>query len=67
MLATSPALAFDASAVKQASVTLKDFRFKSGKSLSALKMNYRTLGTPHYDAKGRIDNAVMILHGTGGK
>ncbi|WP_189485439.1 alpha/beta fold hydrolase [Asticcacaulis endophyticus] len=66
VLASSPVMAFDASAAKQASVTLKDFRFKSGETLSELKMNYRTLGTPHYDAKGQVDNAVMILHGTGG-
>jgi len=24
------------------------------------------LGTPHRDASGKIDNAVMVLHGTGG-
>ena len=26
----------------------------------------RRLGTPHRDAAGQIDNAVMVLHGTGG-
>ena len=29
-------------------------------------MHVRTLGTPHRGAGGAIDNAVMILHGTGG-
>ena len=29
-------------------------------------MHVTTLGTPHRDASGRIDNAVMVLHGTGG-
>ena len=29
-------------------------------------MHYTTLGTPHRNAAGEIDNAVMVLHGTGG-
>jgi homoserine O-acetyltransferase len=29
-------------------------------------MHVTTLGTPRRDAAGRIDNAVMVLHGTGG-
>ncbi|HBK45891.1 MAG TPA: hypothetical protein DDZ67_05530 [Xanthomonadaceae bacterium] len=45
---------------------LHDFRFKSGQSLPELRMHYRTLGTPHRGAGGEIDNAVLILHGTGG-
>ncbi|MDV6332749.1 alpha/beta fold hydrolase [Asticcacaulis sp. 201] len=52
--------------VSEADVTLRDFHFHSGETLPALRMHYRTLGTPHRDAQGRIDNAVMILHGTGG-
>lgn len=48
------------------SLMLKDFVFHDGKSLPELKVAYRTLGEPHRDARGKIDNAVMILHGTGG-
>jgi homoserine O-acetyltransferase len=44
----------------------KDFRFRSGQTMPALRLHYATLGQPHRDAAGRIDNAVMILHGTGG-
>lgn len=47
-------------------VTLKDFRFADGESLPQLRMHVYTLGSPHRDAHGEIDNAVMILHGTGG-
>jgi homoserine O-acetyltransferase len=43
-----------------------DFRFRSGETLPELRIHYATLGTPHRDARGRIDNAVMVLHGTGG-
>lgn len=48
------------------SVVLKDFAFRDGKRLPELKLAYRTLGQPHRNAGGEIDNAVMILHGTGG-
>ncbi|WP_339914892.1 alpha/beta fold hydrolase [uncultured Brevundimonas sp.] len=43
-----------------------DFRLESGAVLPELKIHYRTLGAPVRDADGRITNAVMILHGTGG-
>jgi homoserine O-acetyltransferase len=44
----------------------KNFAFQSGESLPNLKLHYYTLGKPHRDAKGHVDNAVMLLHGTGG-
>ena len=45
---------------------LATFTFRSGETLPRLTIGYTTLGTPHRDAKGEIDNAVMVLHGTGG-
>lgn len=50
---------------KEADATLRAFRFKSGETLD-LRLHYTTLGQPHRNAKGEIDNAVMVLHGTGG-
>lgn len=47
-------------------VVLRDFRFADGERLSELKIHYTTLGEPHRNARGEIDNAVMVLHGTGG-
>jgi len=47
-------------------VVLKDFRFGDGGSLPEVKMHVTTLGAPHRNAAGQIDNAVMVLHGTGG-
>lgn len=44
----------------------KDFKFASGETLSELKLHYRTLGQAARDAQGRVSNAVLILHGTGG-
>src|SRR5438128_3483724 len=69
------ALAFPAAAgaqsawagrLKEGETVLKDFRFGSGERLAELRMHYTTLGTPHRNAAGEIDNAVMVLHGTGG-
>src|ERR1044072_1736831 len=45
---------------------IRDFHFKSGETLPELRIHYTTLGTPHRGADGQIDNAVMVLHGTGG-
>jgi homoserine O-acetyltransferase len=45
---------------------VKDFRFGTGESLPELKLHYTTLGEPRRDALGRVTNAVMVLHGTGG-
>ncbi len=47
-------------------VVLKDFRFRTGETLPELRLHYLTLGTPHRNASGQTDNAVLLLHGTGG-
>ena len=43
-----------------------NFRFTSGEVLPELRLHYTLLGKPHRNAAGHIDNAVLILHGTGG-
>jgi len=45
---------------------IKNFGFRSGERLPELKVHYYTLGTPKTDATGKVTNAVLILHGTGG-
>src|SRR5215471_18068968 len=52
--------------VQEGDFVAKDFKFRSGESLTELKLHYRTLGTPKRDGQGRVTNAVLILHGTGG-
>jgi homoserine O-acetyltransferase/O-succinyltransferase len=44
----------------------KNFKFRSGETLPELKLHYTTLGKPVRDGQGRLTNAVLILHGTGG-
>jgi homoserine O-acetyltransferase len=46
--------------------TIANFKFGSGESLAQLRLHYLTLGAPHRDAAGHVDNAVLLLHGTGG-
>jgi len=45
---------------------VKNFKFRSGETLPELRLHYTTLGKPVRDAHGRVTNAVLILHGTGG-
>ncbi len=64
-----PARAVDAVATPpdhEGDVTIRDVRFRSGERLAELRIHYLALGEPNRDAAGRIDNAVLILHGTGG-
>ena len=51
---------------READYVIREFRFRDGAKLDALRLHYTTLGAPHRDATGAIDNAVMVLHGTGG-
>jgi homoserine O-acetyltransferase/O-succinyltransferase len=46
--------------------TIKNFRFGTGETLPELKLHYLTLGQPHRDSAGHTDNAILLLHGTGG-
>ena len=46
--------------------TISNFRFSDGEALRELRLHYRTLGEPRRDATGRVTNAILILHGTGG-
>ena len=60
------ALAADYPQPQSGTFVLKDFQFKSGEKLPEVKLHYYTLGTPQKDSTGKVRNAVLILHGTGG-
>ena len=55
-----------AAKVVEGNYVVPNFQFASGETLPELRLHYTTLGSPHRDAHGRVDNAVLILHGTGG-
>ena len=46
--------------------TASNFRFADGEVLTSLRLHYVTLGVPHHGRDGKIDNAVLLLHATGG-
>lgn len=46
--------------------TANNFHFHSGETLPRIRLHYATYGTPTRDASGRVNNAVMVLHGTTG-
>jgi len=46
--------------------TVHDFKFTGGETLKDLRLHYTTFGKPHRDRHGRVDNAVLVMHGTGG-
>lgn len=64
-LLAAPAVAAPWSAT-EGDFVARDVRFGTGETLAEVRLHYTTLGTPHRDARGQIDNAVMVLHGTGG-
>jgi homoserine O-acetyltransferase/O-succinyltransferase len=51
---------------KQGDWVARDFEFKSGEKMAELRLHYTTLGSPVRNAQGRVSNAVIVMHGTGG-
>ncbi len=45
---------------------IHDFHFASGETMPELRLHYTYLGKPRKDAQGKVVNAVLIMHGTGG-
>jgi homoserine O-acetyltransferase len=66
ILISTAAVAADYPAPVEADASLKNFKFHSGETLPELRLHYKTVGTPKRNAKGEIENAVLILHGTTG-
>ena len=52
--------------VSEGDFVAHNFKFHSGEQLADLRLHYRTLGQPTHDANGRVTNAILLLHGTGG-
>lgn len=44
--------------------TFTNYTFRDGETLPELRIHYLTLGEPHKDARGTVDNAVLLLHWT---
>ena len=52
--------------IRSGSFDIHNFRFGTGEALLDLHLHYLTLGMLHRDTEGHTDNAVLLLHGTGG-
>lgn len=46
--------------------TVSNFRFKSGETLEKMNLHYTTVGKPTTGPDGKVNNAVLIMHGTTG-
>jgi len=55
----------DNSAAHQADAWYDNYRFRDGESMERVCIHYATLGSPHRNGQGDIDNAVLVLHWTG--
>ena len=66
LLLAVPCFAADYPAPKEGDFTVENFQFKSGERLAELRLHYNTIGSPHRDTRGQVNNAVLVLHGTGG-
>jgi homoserine O-acetyltransferase len=55
-----------AAAAREGDFVIRDFHFASGETLPELRLHYTVLGRARKNAQGRIENAVLIMHGTGG-
>ena len=53
-------------ATQDGTYVIPNFRFGTGETLPELRLHYLTLGAPHRNAAGHTENAVLLLHGTGG-
>ncbi len=51
-------------APKEGDYVSRDFHFASGESLPELRLHYATFGTPVRDTKGKVTNAVLLIHST---
>ena len=45
---------------------IKNFKFQSGEELEKLNLHYITIGEPTRGQDGKVNNAVLIKHGTTG-
>jgi homoserine O-acetyltransferase len=50
---------------EQHDASFENYRFRDGETLAKLRIHYATLGQPHHNQAGEIDNAVLVLHWTG--
>jgi homoserine O-acetyltransferase/O-succinyltransferase len=63
---SNPSAQPDTPASNPADAVYPNYRFRSGETSESLRFHYTTMGAPRRDKDGQIDNAVLVLHWTGG-
>jgi homoserine O-acetyltransferase/O-succinyltransferase len=53
-------------ASQEGDYVITNYRFASGETLPEVRLHFRTIGTPKYDAQKRITNGVLLMHGSSG-
>src|SRR5580698_10379653 len=49
---------------RQDDAIFSNFTFRDGETLPQLRLHYTTLGNPHKNAAGIVDNTILLLHWT---
>src|ERR1700722_4308252 len=49
---------------RQSDALFASYKFRDGETLPTLRVHYVTLGHPHKNKSGAVDNAVLVLHWT---
>ena len=49
---------------RENSISIAHYKFRDGEPLPEVRLHYTTLGKPHKNSQGTIDNAVLLLHWT---
>jgi homoserine O-acetyltransferase/O-succinyltransferase len=49
---------------RQSDALFASYKFRDGEILPTLRVHYVTLGHPHKNKRGAVDNAVLVLHWT---
>src|SRR5580704_9430044 len=62
---SSPSAQGNGGMAAQADAFFDNYRFRDGEILPRLRIHYSTLGSPHRNTRGQIDNAVLVIHWTG--
>ncbi len=48
----------------QDTASFPNYKFRDGETLPDVRIHYTTLGKPHKNARGGVDNAILLLHWT---
>lgn len=66
MAAMAPAIAeAQQPTVSESDAIYSNYQLRGGTTVQSLRLHYVTMGTPHRNTQGDIDNAVLVLHWTG--